>query len=217
MEKTSVRRALPIINGLIAVIVPAAWVYMAFIGHGNILSSNGIVSLRYFTVLSNILEAAASVWLLIELLRLGRGGRERISHGVFLLKFVSAAAVAVTFSVVAFFFGPLVGYGALYRGANFWYHLIVPVLAMAEFILLDRFDSVSMRETLLAPVPALIYGICYAVNLLINGIGSGPDTNDFYGFAAWGLPVGFGIFALILLLSWGLGCLLRWGSRVKRQ
>lgn len=185
------------------------WVVMVFFGEAGRLSTLGLANMRYFTVLSNILEGIASLLLAIRLGRIRRGRAEGIPHWLYLLKFLAAVMVAVTFLVVALFFGPWVGYLSLYRGANFWFHLIIPVLAMAEFILLDRFDRVSRRETLLAPLPALVYGLAYALNLIIHGVGEPPDPNDFYGFASWGLGVGFGIFALILLMSWGVGCGLR--------
>lgn len=51
------------VNILIATVVPAAWLLMTF-GREAVLSENGIGNLRYFTVLSNIMEGLASVvWL----------------------------------------------------------------------------------------------------------------------------------------------------------
>ena len=216
MKTKTKNTALIIVNAVIAALVPGAWLFMALRG-GGALSAQGLSSLRFFTVLSNILEGAASLWLVIELIGLMRGRREALSHRVYLLKYVSASAVAVTFSVVVFFFVPLTGVRAMYQGANFWYHLIVPVLAMAEFAVLDRFGSLSLWEAFLAPLPELIYGTGYAVNIIVNGVGEGPDTNDFYGFAANGLPAGFGIFGVVLIMSLLLGLLLRWGNRIGRK
>lgn len=209
MKMTPREKAALCLNILIALTVPVVWVSMALFAHGGTLTASGFSSLKFFTVLSNVLEGIASLVLAIELVMAARGKRARVRHGAYILKYTAAAAVTVTFSVVAFFFGPLVGWISLYQGTNFWFHLIVPLMAMAGFIFLERFDTASFRETLFGPLPALVYGIFYTLNLLLNGVGEGPDSNDFYGFAHWGIPAGLGIFAAILLLSWGAACLLR--------
>lgn len=217
METAKRTRAVYIVNIVIVVLVLAAWAIMAFFGKEGTLASRGVGSLKYFTVLSNILEGAASAALVVSLSRVRRGRAEHVPHGIFLMKFVAAAAVSVTFLVVAVFFGPWVGYSHLYNGANLWFHLVIPVLAVCEFVFLDRFDTVSRRETLWTMLPPLIYGCCYAANVIVNGPGAEPNVNDFYGFVYWGLPVGFGIFAVILLISWGAGSLMRLGNRAKKH
>lgn len=210
-------RLLIICNIVLFAAVLFAWTVMAFFGEKGMLSDLGLRNMKYFTVLSNVFEGIASLVLAVCLVRMRNGRAACVPHGVFLLKYLAAVTVAVTFLVVAVFFGPLYGHRLLYQGANSWFHLVIPVLAMAEFVLLDRFDGVSLRETAWAPLPALVYGIVYTVNVLVNGAGYGPDSNDFYGFVLWGLPVGFGIFAGILLLSWAAGCLLRLGNRAGRK
>ena len=210
-------RILIVYNLVLFAAVLLAWAVMVFFEREGMLSDLGLRNMKYFTVLSNVFEGIASLALAVCLVRVRRGRSARVPHGVFLLKFLAAVTVAVTFLVVALFFGPWIGWLPLYRGANFWFHLVVPVLAMAEFVLLDRFDGVAFRETLWAPLPALAYGIVYTVNLLVNGTGTDPDPNDFYGFVHWGFAVGFGIFAGILLVSWGAGCLLCLGNRAGRK
>ena len=49
-----------ILNIFIAVVVPAAWLWM-FFGSVGELAQNGIGSLKYFTVLSNFMAAIAAV------------------------------------------------------------------------------------------------------------------------------------------------------------
>ena len=124
------------------------------------------------------------------------------------LKLAATAAVTVTFLVVACFFGPLYGYGQLYLGSNLWFHLIIPLLAIVEFCLLN--GEIPFRMTFLTGAPALIYGCFYLGNILINGKGEWPDTNDWYGFLNWGYGPAMVIFAVIILTSWGTACLLRW-------
>ena len=212
------RKTLLLISNIVIVLLTVLGVCITqFVTSDGLLAAEGLHNLKYFTVLSNILEGAASLILAVRLLRVRRGRAQGIPHGLYILKLVSASAVAVTFFVVALFFGPWVGYGLLYRDANLFFHLVIPVLAMAEFVLLDRFGSASFRETAWCPLPELLYGLGYLLNLLANGIGEWPDTNDFYGFTTWGWGAGFAIFAAILLLGWGAGCLMRLGNRAGRS
>jgi len=167
---------------------------------GGLLTSSGWENLKYFTVLSNILcGIVAAIFLFL---------RGKTSTWMMVLKLAAAAAVTVTFLVVACFFGPLYGYAQLYLGSNLWFHLIIPLLGIVEFCLLN--GEIPFRMTFLTGTPALIYGCFYLGNILINGKGEWPDTNDWYGFLNWGYGPAMVIFAVIILTSWGTACLLRW-------
>ena len=170
-------------------------------GEGKSLSSSGAENLKYFTVLSNELCGITSLlWLIFTAL----GKRLPV-----LLKLMSASAVALTFFIVAAFLAPMYPKLDLYENANLWFHLILPLTGMAEFILLKDHEKIPLRFAVISGLPALIYGIGYLVNILINGIGVWPDTNDWYGFLNWGYPVGMVIFAVIVLMDFGMAALLR--------
>lgn len=167
------------------------------------LTSVGIENLKYYTVLSNIFCGIVAVIYII----FACFNKETAVLVPF--KLASVCAVTVTFSVVAFFFGPLYGYLNLYRGYNLYFHLLEPVTAIAEFVIIRR-GTIPFRHAVLAGIPTLLYGAFYLGNLLINGIGGPwPDTNDFYGFVNWGYPVGILIFAVITLVSFVLGLIFR--------
>ncbi len=207
--KQKVRR---IVNIAVAAVVFVMWIRMFFSG-GGLLSSPGFTNLKYFTVQSNLLEAIACLaWLASR----GRGktdasqaadGTKR-GGGVETFKFVACAAVMVTFCVVALFLGPLYGFRFMYTGSNLWFHLLVPLAALFEAVFLADVRY-TRKDNLLAMLPALVYGTFYLINIGINGKGEWPDTNDWYGFLNWGLPVGLLIFAGIALISWLLGFALR--------
>ncbi len=202
MKKQLVRL---ILNIAVAAVVLYAWLSMVFRANG-MLSSLGFRSLRYFTVLSNLLEAAASIVLAFALLR----GKD--SDRLSLFKLVAASAVALTFLVVMVFLGPLFGYPAMFRGANLWLHLIVPLAAIAEFVVFNEFD-IPRRKRLWVAASPFVYGIFYLANVLING----APGNDFYGFTLWGLPVALVIFAVILCATVGMGVLMaRANERLRR-
>ncbi len=185
-----------LINIAIAVMVIAAWLSM-FFRAGGLLASLGVKSLRYFTVLSNLLEAAVSIVLVVALLR----GKD--SERVSLLKLIGASAVSLTFLVVMIFLGPLFGYPMMFRGANLWFHLIVPLAAIAEYVFFNEIE-VAKPKIRWVMTSTLVYGTVYLTNILLNGAAG----NDFYGFTTWGLPAGFVIFAITLLLTFLSGRLM---------
>ena len=127
------RSALPriMINIFTAIMPFVAWLMM-FLGPSAILSSEGIQSLRYFTVQSNLCEGFASLaWLVNQV-------RKKETHHFEVLKFISCQNVFLTFAIVMVFLGPLFGYGAMFAGGNFWLHLVIPIVALAEMVFLSE-------------------------------------------------------------------------------
>ena len=191
-----------ILNIVLPVAVFGAWLHMA-LKSGGMLSSAGIGSLKYLTVLSNMFEGIACLlWLAFC------RSKDGDPHWTERLKYVAAVAVFVTLTVVMVFFGPLYGYRNMLGGANLWFHLLVPVAAILEQIFLSGYAA-GRKDNLLAGLPALTYGLVYLVNLLLNGVGEEPFSNAGDGFLLWGWGVGFAIFGAIVLLSLGLGWILR--------
>ncbi len=188
-----------VLNLLLAAAAFGAWAQMVVSGKGT-LASSGLSSLKYFTVLSNLLEGFACLYWLW-----GKG--KRGEH----LKFVAAVAVSITFLVVISFLGPLYGYPSMFEGPNLWMHLAVPVGAILEQILLSK-GTFSGKDVFLAALPVLIYGAGYLGNILVNGIGEWPDTNDWYSFMMWGYPGAAAIYGGLILVSLGLGWLFRRGK-----
>ncbi len=164
---------------------------------------NGINSMKYFTVLSNLFEGLASVIWLVSSRRNGKAGA-----GAERLKYIAAAAVGLTCAVVLTFLGPLYGYPAMFAGGSLFMHLLTPLIAIAEIIFLSdaEYTRKDNRQVMLSP---LIYGVFYLGNNIINGIGEWPDTNDWYLFLTWGYPVGILIFVIICAVTWLLGLAMR--------
>lgn len=248
MKDTGRRAGFLLIETFISVAVPIVWLSMFFRkGGSSILSSPGFTSLRYYTVLSNLVAGAGSLWCLISFLRRGRtggakpgqvGGQPRmtgrepqeqgqdqkagipagllrlvyageVSRAAFRLRFIGTVMVTTTFLTVLLFFLPFFGWGRLYAGPNFWFHLVIPLASGAGFFLLPGGHRISAAETLLPVVPVFLYAAFYVTNILVNGKGAWPRTNDWYGFLTWGWGVGWGIFAGIALATWLAGLVLR--------
>lgn len=167
------------------------------------LQSSGIENLKYYTVLTNVFCGTVAALYLVFILLKKDTGKIRV------LKLAAVCGVAITFAVVAFMFGPLYGYPQFYKRGNLFFHLLLPVAAMAEFIIVKR-ERMPFRYTVWSAIPTLLYGAGYLLNILINGIGGPwPDTNDFYAFLSWGWPVGIAIFAVITLSAFAVACIFR--------
>ncbi len=167
------------------------------------LQSSGFENFKFYTVLTNVFcGIVASVFLVFKLLK-------KNTEKIRALKLAAVVGVAITFAVVAFMFGPLYGFLQFYKRGNLYFHLLLPVTAMIEFIVFRR-KKMPFRYAVYAAVPTLLYAIGYLLNILINGIGGAwPDTNDFYGFLNWGWPVGIAIFTGIPLTAFGVACIFR--------
>lgn len=220
------------VNAFLVVAVFGSWLSIFFAGSGSLVQS-GLGSLRYFTMLSNIFVGiVAAAWLVST----NKGSISKSSSdssdssnkdsgdasintgnaspGIERLKYIAAASVGLTFATVMFFLGPIYGYGEMFKGYNLPLHLIIPMAAILEIIFLSDV-TYTRRDNLLAVIPPLLYGLGYLANILINGIGQWPDTNDWYFFFYWGYPVGALIYVALLTATWLIGLLMRKLQRTK--
>ena len=200
MERNKLRK---LVNIFLVIAVAGSWISI-FVSASGTLMQNGINSLKYFTVLSNLFEGAASIVWLVSSSK--NGGRASLLAER--LKYIAAAAVGLTCAVVLTFLGPLYGYPAMFAGGSLFMHLLTPLIAIAEIIFLSDVE-LTREDNRLVMLSPIIYGVFYLGNNLINGIGEWPDTNDWYLFLAWGYPVGILIFAVICVVTWLLGLMMR--------
>ncbi len=213
------------VNILLAVLVFGSWFSVFFFGTGSLVR-NGLGSLKYFTMLSNIFVGVMAVAWLVSIQKgagAGKSGIEiaaesgnesetapgfRASDRVEIIKYIAAASVGLTCATVLFFLGPIYGYPAMFEGFNLPLHLINPVVAILEIIFLSDVKY-TRRDNLLVIIPPFLYGLGYIANILINGMGQWPDTNDWYFFFHWGYPVGALIYVVLLTVTWLIGLLIR--------
>ena len=196
------------INIILVIMVLGSWIAI-FVSASGTLMHNGINSMKYFTVLSNLFEGAASVIWLVSTRKNGKA-----STRAELLKYIAAAAVGLTCVTVLVFLGPLYGYPAMFAGGSLYMHLLTPVIAIAEIIFLSDF-TYTRKDNRLVMLSPIVYGVFYLGNNLINGIGEWPDTNDWYLFLTWGYPVGILIFVVICAVTWLLGLAMRKLHRIQ--
>ncbi len=204
MSKNIKRKLTIALNLFVGIMSWASWVFMAVLTiRGDTLASNGLPSLKWFTVLSNLLNGVVSFLYGIWLLQ-----KAEITVSKKIWKLVSTSAVGLTFLTVMAFLGPMYGYGSMFRGSNFWFHLILPVCSIFSFVILEHGTKLSFSHTLFAPLCPAVYASGYLLNIFINGIGEWPESNDFYGFLTWGNRIGAVIGFTIIFVTWLIAVLL---------
>lgn len=127
-------------------------------------------ALRFFTVQSNILCAAAALLMCFA----------PFSRWVWMLKYIGTTAVTVTMVTVFVFLAPACGsLKRLMRGADFYMHLITPLLALVSFCGLER-RGLSFAPALTGLLPTALYAVLYGYKILL----APPEKawKDFYGF-----------------------------------
>ena len=200
------------LNMGIFIAVAAAWFYMASSGGKTALSETGLKSLRYFTVLSNWLEGLVSLAFVIAFFV----RKEKLQRICERLKYVAAVSVGLTFFTVVCYLGMVYGFRMMFAGANLWFHLIIPVIAMLEFVFFCR-EKIGWKWNFLAVVPMLLYGTYYMLNIVLGDLTKKPNPNDWYRFTTWGIPIGLVIFAGLIVLTFLIGLMLRGGNRLLKR
>ena len=160
------------------------------------------IVLRYYTVLSNLFCALAS--LAVAAARICG----EAPQSVLILKYVGTASVAVTLLTVMLFLGPFVyNFRLLLSGPDLWLHLICPVLAILSLLLWDSPDA-PFAAVFLCLLPVLLYGAMYIYRVLL----ALPEKrwDDFYSFnrgGKWFLSLVIMLMAafLIGLVLWLVG------------
>lgn len=192
-----------LLNIFISVFVPYAWLKM-MLSAGGLLSSSGWGAIKYFTVQSNLFMGATSLLALVIMLT-----GKSVPRWAARLKYIATVAVALTFTAVVAFLGHVYGYKMMFSGANLWLHLFIPVAAIVDYAFFFDAPRLKLSDTFLAFIPEISYGALYLINLLINGRGEWPNTNDWYGFLNWGSYIGLAISAVMFLTTWGIAAGLR--------
>ncbi|MBR3226315.1 MAG: Pr6Pr family membrane protein [Atopobiaceae bacterium] len=186
-------------NVIIAVISLGAWLMLAFdrLADQRMLVSRGKESLRYFTVLSNLLSGMVSAIYASAPLWTGE-----VPSWLLTLKLMSTTAVMLTFLTVVLLLRPAHGFMGMFVGGNFWLHLVLPLLAAIDLCLFVPVWQLPWTCTLWAILPTLLYGIGYLRGVLLHGAEQNGVIYDFYGFLRWGrdrIPI---VMAGMLLFAW---------------
>ena len=201
-----------ITNILTFLLVLTGVIIMFTIGSGA-LADKGITVFKYFTFQSNIfMGVVAFIYALCQLFIL-LNKRDKLPHVLLVFNHVGVTAVSLTFLIVIFFLAPGYGFHLMYNNANLFFHGIVPVVAMINFMFLEKECAIKFKETFFSIIPSLLYGIIYFIVVVsLNAYG---DINiDFYMFGANGPVVGAFNFLAVMSIAYGFGLVLFFINRL---
>ncbi len=142
---------------------------MSFKKDGEWSLKNGKRPLKFFTFLSNVLLAAASLLIIIF--------PQSLAAGV--IKYTATAGVSVTMITVLVFLGPALGYKKVLTGRELWMHLINPLIALITYLFTEDIGF-PFWYSLFGMLPVVLYAIMYYYKVMAAK--DDKKWDDFYGF-----------------------------------
>ena len=171
------------------------------------LGTTDITVFKYFTFQSNVfMGVVAFIYAYYQLLIL-LNKKDKLPHVLLVFNHVGVTAVSLTFLVVILFLAPGYGFKLMYQGANLFFHGIVPVIAMINFMFIQKECNIKFKETVFAIVPSFLYGIVYFI-IVVATNGYGNINIDFYMFGANGPLIGAFNFLAIMSIAYIFGLIL---------
>ena len=192
-----------ILNILTFLLVLVGVIVMITIG-SKALGETNITVFKYFTFQSNVFMGAVALVYAIYQLLIILNKRDKLPHVLLVFNHVGVTAVGLTFLIVIFFLAPGYGFDKMYNNANLFFHALVPMVAMLNYMFLEKECSFKFLNTLFSIIPSLLYGIVYFIVVVsLNAYG---DINiDFYMFGANGPLIGAFNFIAVMSIAYGFG------------
>ncbi|MCQ2479797.1 MAG: hypothetical protein MJ120_04070 [Clostridia bacterium] len=146
--------------------------------------------MRYFTNLSNIFVAIASLVTLIFNCKMAYKDKFFLPKWVMVLKFSATVSVTLTLMTVVCFLAPVtttmgMSYFQLFKDNNFFLHFFTPVLAIISVIFFERTKDFKFKYCLFGILPTVLYSIAYIYEVVFVGKDNG-GWPDFYHFTFGG-------------------------------
>lgn len=194
------------INILVFLLFVTGTIIMFTIGSGA-LTSKGFTVFKYFTFQSNIFMGAVAFiygyyqWLIL------RKKIDKIPHVLGVFNHIAVTAVGLTFIIVILVLGPGYGYDKMYNNANLFFHALVPILAIVNYLFFEKETKIRFKETLYAMIPCTLYGIVYFI-VVVSQNAYGNLAIDFYNFGKDGPFIGALYFLAIITISYIFGLFL---------
>lgn len=201
-----------ILNILVFLLVVAGTIIM-MVDKGDDLVARDITVFKYFTFQSNVFMAlVAAVFGYYQFLVI-RGKFDKIPQILGIFNLIGTNAVTLTFAVVIAFLVPQYGFISMYKSANLFFHLLVPVAAMVNYIFFAESEQYRLAFTPLAVVPCFLYGIVY-FSVVVALEAYGDPKIDFYFFGKNGPVIGAISFLIVLIVAYGLALALYFTNRL---
>ena len=176
-----------------------------------ILETTKLGVFKYFTVDSNIFATIISFFFICVYIRLLKGKIEDIPKRLYILKFMATVGVTLTFSVVFLYLGPISkgGISKLLQNSNLFFHLVIPLLNIIDFIFFIKIDNVKYKYAFYGLIPMLLYGCFYMTNILLHiEYGKISTKYDWYWFVQNGLWTMAIVIPIIIIFTYLLSLIL---------
>ena len=171
MEKNKTKLLISAIINIITFVIVTAVFFTAFFrtpDPGAQLITTGFALFKYFTVQSNVLYALIALAVGIVQIMMMTGKLKEIPRALVLVKYVATVGVTLTFLTVALYLAPInsQGYFALFKGANFFFHFLVPVTAIVMYFV--EGEKMPFKCTLIGMSHFALYGVFYILYNLLH-------------------------------------------------
>ena len=193
-------------NILVFLLVLAGVIIMLTAGDGELAERN-ITVFKYFTFQSNIfMGVVAFIYGYYQLLIL-LNKKDKIPHVLLVFNHMGVTAVGLTFVIVVAFLAPGYGFDKMYNNANLFFHALVPLMAMINYLFFGKECAIKFKETLFSMIPPTLYGIVYFI-VVASQNAYGDLKIDFYMFGANGPVVGAFNFIAVVSIAYAIGLFL---------
>lgn len=201
-----------ILNILVFLLVVTGTIVMMAVKSEE-LAANNISVFKYFTFQSNIfIGCIALVFAYYQFLVI-RGKIDKIPQILGIFNLIATSAVALTFIIVVVFLAPGYGYDKMYKNANLFFHGIVPVVAIVNYLVFTRSERYRFQLTLLSIIPSFLYGLVYFI-VVVSLNGYGNLKIDFYLFGKDGPFIGALYYLAVMAIAYCLSLILFFGNRL---
>lgn len=166
--------------------------------------------IKYYTQLSNIYSMVAAGLMVYFTSRDLVNNKETTPKWIRILRFSVTCCLTETFLVTMFVLAPMGMMGGfvplMFQGPNMFHHFLCPLISLLSFIFLEKGEKITIRHTLIAFIPTIIYGIV-AVVLNILKIWHGPYPflyvyeQPLYMSLIWAVVVLGGAYAITLIVK----------------
>ena len=175
------------------------------------IASSATGRIRFFTIDSNLLAGISSLLFLIQQRNLILGKIKEIKIRYYIYELVATCSVSLTFFIVLIYLSRITPYGffSMYVNKNLFFHGIIPLLSIINFIFFEKTDRIKFKSTFLSLIPIFMYATYYITNILIHMENKYVSVEyDWYWFVQKGIWEIFIVVPLIFCISYFLSCLL---------
>lgn len=172
---------------------------------GTITFTPNFSTFKYFTTDSNIfLGIISAIMIGFEISALSKKTYE-LPKAIYVLKLAATTGVTLTMLTTLVYLAPRdpLGYFNKFVDSNFFFHLIVPLIALVSFICFEKTNKMPKKTAIIAILPMIAYTIYYAINAfshIENGVVS--NEYDLYGFIDAGVLFSIIIIPLMILITY---------------